>query len=174
MVHFVEGFKNFESMGAPELHGPMMTWEDVQFARKMNKTEIEHCINQEAEFFDEKEEDYSEFTRKDCEEFFDNNIQCGACGKDLEEDSINFNLTRCLEVMKNDAKDDDSLATALFIDTLDNDEKVRESKIYMKMQELGLCIDIVAHAKAVKMPRKLNTFHYERKQKIKPSGSRLR
>ena len=65
----MEGIKNFESMGAPELHGPMMTWEDVQFARKMNKTEIEHCINQEAEFFDEKEEDYSEFTRRDFEEF---------------------------------------------------------------------------------------------------------
>ena len=141
MAHFVEGIKNFESMGAPELHGPMMTWEDVQFARKMNKTEIEHCINQEAEFFDEKEEDYSEFTTRDCEEFFDNNIQCGACGKDLEEDSINSDLTRYLEVMKNDAKDDDSLATALFPDTLDNDEKLRELKIYMKMQELGLSID---------------------------------
>ena len=46
MAHFVEGIKNFETMGAPDLHGPVMTWEDIQFATRMNKLEIENCLNQ--------------------------------------------------------------------------------------------------------------------------------
>ena len=148
-----------------------MTWEDVQFATNMNRIEFENCTGQQYEFFDEKMEQYSIFTKEDCQEFFDvNNIHCGACGKDLEEATINSNLTRCLEEIEGDDKDDENLAAALFSDTLVNDEKLRELKIYMKMQELGLSIDYrcpVAHAKDVKILQKLSTFHYERKQKIK-------
>ena len=70
MAHFVEGIKSFETMGAPDLHGPVMTWEDVQFATNMNKIEFENCTGQELEFFDEKKEQYSEFTKEECEEFF--------------------------------------------------------------------------------------------------------
>ena len=53
MAHFVEGIKNFKTMGAPDLHGPVMTWEDIQFATRMNKLEMEDCINQKMEFFDD-------------------------------------------------------------------------------------------------------------------------
>ena len=49
-------------------------------------------------------------------------------------------LTRSLDKIMDDFKDE-SLATALFSDTLDNDEKLRELKIFMKMQEQGLSID---------------------------------
>ena len=50
-------------------------------------------------------------------------------------------MQRCLEEIEGDDKDDENLAAALFSDSLDNDEKLRELKIYMKMQELGLSID---------------------------------
>ena len=144
MAHFVEGIKSFESMGAPNLHGPMMSWEDVQFATKMNRLEIENFTNKEIEFFDDKLEKCSEFSKEDCKEFFEDNyndIQCGACGLDLEDSTINSDISRCLEEMSDDVEDGGNLATALFSNTLDNDEKLRELKIYMKMQELGLSID---------------------------------
>ena len=54
MAHFVEGIKNFESLGAPALHGPLMTWEDIQFATRINKAEIEDITNESIEFFDDK------------------------------------------------------------------------------------------------------------------------
>ena len=115
MAHFVEGIKNFESMGAPDLHGPVMTWEDMQFATKMNRLEFENYSNQEMEFFDEKHEDYPEVTKEDYEEFlYDKNIDCGACGKALEEASINSDLSRSLNAITNEAEVDGNLAAALF------------------------------------------------------------
>ena len=119
-------------------------WEDIQFATKMNKLEIENYTNQEMEYFDDKEFfDGKEITNdkkggcsnilEDYEAFFDENenVQCGACGKEL---------TRSLEKVM-DESNDENLATALFSNTLENDEKLRELKIFMKMQEQGLSID---------------------------------
>ena len=153
MAHFVEGIKNFESMGVPDLHGPAMTWEDIQFATKMNRLEIENCTNQEMEYFDDNEffddKEVTDDKKEGCSNlpedydaiFDDNeNVQCGACGKDLEEAALTSELTRSLNKVT-DESNDKNLATALFSDTLDNDEKLRELKIFMKMQEQGLSID---------------------------------
>ena len=100
MAHFVEGIKNIETMGAPDLHGPVMTWEDIQFATRMNKLEMEDCINQKMEFFDDKVFDDKEFI--DDKGFFDDkednkNIHCGACGKDLEETALSSELSKSLD-----------------------------------------------------------------------------
>ena len=148
MAHFVEGIKNIENMGAPDLHGPVMTWEDIQFATRMNKLEVEDCINQKIKFINDKTFDDKEFIDDkvvDDKEFIDDkgffddkednkNIHCDACGKDLEEVALNTELARSLEKATDDGKDDESLATVLLSDTLDNDEKWRELKIFMKMQ----------------------------------------
>ena len=84
MAHFLEGIKNFENMGGPDLHGPLMTWEDVQFATKMNKFELENCTNEEVETYDDNQDGFPDILKEDYESFFDDNkkIQCGACGKD--------------------------------------------------------------------------------------------
>ena len=179
MAHFVEGIKNFETMGAPDLHGPVMTWEDIQFATRMNKLEIENCLNQSIEFFDEKVFDDKEFI-DDNEDGCSNNLKEAYgmffedsknihCGKGLEEAALNSELARTLEKVTDKGKEGASLATALFSDTLDNDDKLRELKIFMKMQEQGLSIDYrcPAHAKGVRMLQKQNTFHYEKKRKTK-------
>ena len=87
-----------------------MTWEDIQFATRMNKLEIENCLNQSIEFFDEKVFEYKEFI-DDNEDGCSNNlkeaygmcfedsknIHCGACGKGLEEAALNSELARTLE-----------------------------------------------------------------------------
>ena len=58
----------------------------------------------------------------------------------MEEAALTSELTRSIDKVMNELKDD-NLATALFSDTLDNNEKLRELKIFMKMQEQGLSID---------------------------------
>ena len=94
------------------------------------------------EFFNEEKEEYSDILKEDCETFSDdNNIHCGACGKDLEEAALDSELFKNLSEITGEMKDDENLATVLFSDTLDNDEKLRELKIFMKMQEQGLSID---------------------------------
>ena len=40
MVHFVDGLQKFNELGAPKLHAPLMSNEDIQFAKEMNKAEI--------------------------------------------------------------------------------------------------------------------------------------
>ena len=37
VAHFVDGLKSFRSLGAPKIHGPVMSWEDVQLAQSFNK-----------------------------------------------------------------------------------------------------------------------------------------
>ena len=51
-----------------------MTWEDIQFATRMNKLEIENCLNQSIEFFDEKVFEYKEFI-DDNEDGCSNNLK---------------------------------------------------------------------------------------------------
>ena len=133
MAHFVDGLKDYESLGAPTLHAPMMTWEDVQFAHKMNRAEIEDYTEEVLEAFDDN------FKPNEVEEHIDANpaeIQCGSCGKSLEE---NDELVEEINEAISDA--DRSKASALFSDALETDEKLKELKIFVKMQELGLSID---------------------------------
>ena len=124
MAHFVDGLKDYESLGAPVLHAPMMTWEDVQFAHKMNRAEIEDYTEESQEAFEDNLE------AVEVEEGLDVNsdgIVCDSCGKNLEE-------TEGLV-------DDITNHRALFSDDLETDEKLKELKIFVKMQELGLSID---------------------------------
>ena len=133
MAHFVDGLKDYESLGAPALHAPMMTWEDVQFAHKMNRAEIEDYTEEGLEAFDDNLEqiDVGENPDVDSE-----GIMCGSCGKGLEEsDGLMDELERAIP----DA--DSSKTRAFFSDALETDEKLKELKIFVKMQELGLSID---------------------------------
>ena len=124
MAHFVDGLKDYESLGAPVLHAPMMTWEDVQFAHKMNRAEVEDYTEESQEAFEDNLE------AVEVEEGLDVNsdgIVCDSCGENLEE-------TEGLV-------DDITNHRALFSDDLETDEKLKELKIFVKMQELGLSID---------------------------------
>ena len=153
MAHFAEGIKNFENLGAPALHGPMMTWEDVQFATRMNKVEIEDCTD-EYELFDDNV-DLSGVENRDAEEFYDENpesnlfegslfdgnldIQCGSCGKDLEEVHHSGVVDQIGEIIEETTEVEGG--AAYFSDALETEDKLRELKIFTKMQELGLMID---------------------------------
>ena len=45
------------AMGAPDLHVPTTTREDVKIGTKMNKFQQENCVNQAIEFFNDNEFD---------------------------------------------------------------------------------------------------------------------
>ena len=81
------------------------------------------------------ESECSKNLKEACETFFEDNrnIHCGACGKDLEEAALSAELSKSLSEVIGEERDEENLATALFSDTLDNDEKLRELKIFMKM-----------------------------------------
>ena len=132
----------------------MMTWEDVQFATRMNKVEIEDCTD-EYELFDDNIEDLQEFENKDAEESYDENpesnlfeeslfdgnldIQCGSCGKDLEEVHHSGVVEQIGEIIEETTEVEGG--AAYFSDALETEDKLRELKIFTKMQELGLIID---------------------------------
>ena len=60
-------------------------------------------------------------------------IQCGSCGKDLEG-KLDSRLSEEIESVMKDS-------TALFSDAMETEDKLRELKMFIKMQELGLTID---------------------------------
>ena len=52
MSHFVSGLQQYKDLGAPKIHAPMMTYEDVHFAHKVNKAEIIELAGSLEGFFD--------------------------------------------------------------------------------------------------------------------------
>ena len=56
MANFVDGLKDFQTLGAPKIHGPMMTWEDVNFAQRMSQAEIEDFTHQMLDLYGENDD----------------------------------------------------------------------------------------------------------------------
>ena len=132
IANFVDGLKDFQTLGAPKIHGPMMTWEDVNFAQRMSKAEIEDFTHQMLDLYGENEENDDKVA-----EFFESNIMCSSCGTDLDEDGI---LEEIDESTLNAAAKVNNVQ-AFAIDSGDNDEKLKDLKSLVKLQELGFSID---------------------------------
>ena len=149
LVHFANGLRDFGSLGAPKLHGPVMTYEDVQLAQMFSKSEVEDFTGKEIVFYDEDLDDTAE-VRTDLVENDDTAevqgavampmaLQCGLCGVDVAE-----GLDTVLEEI-GDVPIVDFVngvrKKVLVADLFDEDDKLRELKMLVKMQELGISIE---------------------------------
>ena len=55
MCHFINGIQQFKKLGAPKIHAPIMSYNDVQFAQKMNNCQISEITQDCDDYFDETE-----------------------------------------------------------------------------------------------------------------------
>ena len=96
IVHFVDGLRDFGKLGAPKLHGPALTYDDVQFAQTLSRAEVEDFTGKKVLYYDE-DFDYTAAVKADMVD--DHNevevqgavnlpmaLQCGLCGVDVAED----------------------------------------------------------------------------------------
>ena len=145
MAHFVDGLKNFHSLGAPKLRGPVMDYDDVRFAKSLNLTELED-IARDAGVFDEHfsgeqlsaedhfvEVDQTEnlFSSLGCSQN-SKSIQCSSCGIDAAED-----LSEEIQSLPFKVGEERCFASKLD----KNSEKMGGLKSLVKMQEMGITID---------------------------------
>ena len=149
MAHFIEGLKNFRSYGAPKIKGPMMSWEDEQFARTMSKAEVEDITGGSID--DDENKESSEEDLGYTEEDFgyaegdvkiqgtirtDKAVQCGSCGKDVVED-----MSTIIDEVK-DVFDYVSEGTKAFSAIpSEADDKLAGLKMLIKLQESGISLD---------------------------------
>ena len=154
MANFVDGLRDFQTLGAPKIHGPMMTWEDVNFAQRMSKAEIEDFTHQVMDTYGENEDTMKKSDDK-VAEFFSSTILCNSCGTDLIEDDVleeikEATLSAAAKLNKGAAlvsESDDHqvkpvpapVATSALYSK--DDEKLSELKNLVRLQELGLSID---------------------------------
>ena len=64
MSHFVDGLQQYKDLGAPKIHAPMMTYEDVHFAHKVNKAEMMELAGSLEGFVDEENLDEITFVNR--------------------------------------------------------------------------------------------------------------
>ena len=134
MVHFVDGLQKFNELGAPKLHAPLMSNEDIHFAKEMNKAEIfdvTGCLVDDEEF-DEicDDEDLDSVSGEDVR------IHCSTCGDFGVEDLIGD-----VDHVKDVIESVDAYPSLVATSTVDTDDKLRELKILAKLQELGISLD---------------------------------
>ena len=75
MVHFVDGLQKFNELGAPKLHAPLMSIEDVQFAKEINKAEIYDvtgCLDDDEDLCDVTVEEFEALCWSKIQESDDN------------------------------------------------------------------------------------------------------
>ena len=96
IVHFVDGLRDFGRLGAPKLHGPALTYDDVQFAQTLSRAEVEDFTGKKMVYYDEDFDDTAVVKADMVDE--DNAVevqgavslpmalQCGLCGVDVAED----------------------------------------------------------------------------------------
>ena len=145
MAHFVEGLQEFRKLGAPKIYSPPMSWSDVQFAQKFNKTEIEELVG---EVFDQ-DNDLESIEPDIFNTKADNLmgvVNCSICGDSFPEE--NSKIAAEFKDMFTD-KELQGMVTKMggderqvMISCLqENDDNLRELKMIAKLQELGLSLE---------------------------------
>ena len=158
MAHFIEGLKNFRSFGAPKIQGPIMTWEDVEFAKSMTKAEVEDItgggIDDDGEEHVEMiyhtpvaaptndQPGSEDLNVDDMEEKVqgtiktDKIIQCGSCGEDVAED-----LSTIIEEVRDVFDHIPKYTEAFHVDVTESDDKLAGLKMLIKLQESGISLE---------------------------------
>ena len=147
MAHFVDGLQHFEKLGPPKLHSPTISWNDIQFAQLMNKTEVQHIVGEEpdenkadqvTESFDENP---TEVGVQDAVEA-KKSLQCMSCGLDVVEDWTEV-IEEISESISNTPAEEAVFGDLAVVmnSSIDNDDKLRELKMIVKMQELGISLE---------------------------------
>ena len=122
MSCLVDGLKSFQQLGAPKIPVPLVTPEDIDFAKMMNAGQL-------AEFLDDNDD-----VEEDSEVLENTGftIRCGYCGDDVSED-----LAALLGELKE--VDEDRMNTiADHIQEFEPDPNLHDLKTLMKAQEEGL------------------------------------
>ena len=150
MAHFVDGLQKYRTLGAPKIRGPIMSWEEVQFARCMSKGEVEDmlCEKMQIDELDDPDESFDitklpqhglnfdeavtveEVTDGDAKE----EIQCVECGRDIHEA-----FKTIMEEV--DQIEETESGVAFFAESKDEEEKLSELKSLVKIQELGISLE---------------------------------
>ena len=145
MAHFVDGLQQFGKLGPPKLYTPMVTWDDVQFAQQMNKAEVQQIVGEDFieevvevdESFDNNYEDFDVQGAVEVKE----PLQCMMCGLDVAED-LSEVMEEISEVVSKVPNDEVFAELASMMSaSVDNDDKLRELKMVVKMQELGISLE---------------------------------
>ena len=123
MSCLVDGLKSFQQLGAPKIPVPLVTPEDIDFARMMNAGQL-------LEFLDDNDD-----VEEEDSEVLENTgftIRCGYCGDDVPED-----LAALLGELKE--VDEDRMKTiADHVQEFEPDPNLHDLKTLMKAQEEGL------------------------------------
>ena len=153
LAHFMEGLQNYRLLGAPKIRGPIITWEDEEFARCMTKAEVEDITGGD-DYDDEKAEMtcHTSVANGDCDSNDDENgaeeriqetvevdkiIQCSSCGKEGVGE-----LTDVIEEVRDVFDNIPQNSEAFTINKInDPDEKLAGLKMLVKLQESGLSLE---------------------------------
>ena len=133
MSYFAGGLKDYHNFGAPKLPAPLMSFEDIEFAKSMNCSEVADVIGGPVP--DETDDDGNEVHLIDAMsgEF---TFQCNACGRDISE-SLSDILVNIEELIGHE-KMKTFVAAAK---EAEPDEKLHDLKTLIKVQEEGLRLD---------------------------------
>ena len=149
MCHFVDGLKQFREMGAPKLHTPIMTYDDVQFAQKMNKPELMEITGESTD--DDDGSDFSPLENDDgkvavgkeilSQSFDEFKLSCSYCGTFVDKiDDIKEDLEDLVETFSGGSGSFQAVHS-VYHSFEDGDDKLRELKTIVKMQELGISLE---------------------------------
>ena len=130
MAYFVDGIKNFKKFGAPKMPAPLVTHEDVEFAKKLNLGELSDIVTPEVE--DAAAADFGmECDIEEVSPF----LSCSNCGEECDEPIYLSELEAELGA---------DMMTVLYPDIQPisaHNADVLDLKMMMKIQEQGISLD---------------------------------
>ena len=130
MAYFVDGIKNFKKFGAPKLPAPLITHDDIEFAKKLNNGELSDIVTPE------DESDPANEVSRECDiEEVSPVLSCSNCGEECDEPIYLSELEAELGA---------DMMTVLYPDVQPisaHNADILDLKMMMKIQEQGISLD---------------------------------
>ena len=139
---FADGIKDFKKYGAPKLPVPIMTEEDLEFAKVMTAAEVPGLIPLEdsEELNDEAAEKPNEGVESEPSKEKSFNILCDDCGADAAEE---LSIGEVLAEVEGEIGTDEIQKHLATVKEGDPEAEIRlnEMKLLLKIQEMGISFD---------------------------------
>ena len=133
MTYFVDGIKSYQDWGAPKLPAPVMTYEDMEFARMMNSSEVASVVGSG---WCEEVNGGNEDEKTPTDAAFGFTISCGSCGDDVDE-----SLADILDEAGGIIGPEKMSAFITSAKESEQDDRLFDLKTLMKLQESGLSLE---------------------------------
>ena len=139
---FADGIKDYMKFGAPKLPAPIMTKEDLDFAKIMTASEVPGLIPPEdtEDFDDEAAEKPKETGESEKSKVTSFNILCDDCGSDAAEEMLIREVLAEIEETIGTDEIQKHLSAVKEKDP-EADIKLQELKLLLKIQEMGISFD---------------------------------